>query len=597
LGVIKNKGNKIMKLSKVKLIGFRNFKNATINFNEKTLIIGANDVGKTNLLWAIRILLDRGLNDYDIEPKESDFYAYDETNKFEIYLYFDNVTEDAVVSRLKGFISDDDKLILSYKAIRDENTAKKSYKLYAGHKLDSLEEIEDRFYRKVLNIKYIGSRRDLNSYINREKNYLFELAKENREPEEVESDDKLLSEIQTTLKNDVDKKIPNLNFISKATLTINEELKDLSIHHKKQEIVFDTNASNIDKFINNVSIASKYKGKNILIGGDGRLNQIYLALWSAKNELKEEKIEEFSIICIEEPEAHLHPHQQRKLAEYLNKTLKGQVILTTHSPQITSEFSPNSIIRLLNEYGATRAASEGCSNIIDDAFSDFGYRMSIIPAEAFYSDVVLLIEGPSEELFYKTLAKQLDIDLDRLNISVMMVDGIGFKPFINILNSLEIEWVLRTDNDLFKIKEKEEYRFAGIQRGISFYKDYFEKDADFEKTLKEYEPYISGFIKPIPDENLKANKKIKEALKFFNIYIAEKDLENDLFNSEIKEDIKNYFSDGNDIIKSMQKRKATFMYDFIKNKKKSLKKLKDNNIASPLFRCVEIIERIQNETD
>lgn len=586
-----------MKLSKVKLIGFRNFKNATINFNEKTLIIGANDVGKTNLLWAIRILLDRGLNDYDIEPKDSDFYAYDETNEFKIFLYFDNVTEDAVVSRLKGFISDDDKLILSYKAIRDKKTAKKSYKLFAGHKIDSLEEIEDRFYRKVLNVKYIGSRRDLNSYINREKNYLFEIAKENREQEEVESDDKLLSEIQTTLKEDVDRKIPNLNFISKATLTINEELKDLSIHHKKQEIVFDTNASNIDKFINNVSIASKYKGKNILIGGDGRLNQIYLALWAAKNELKEEKIEEFSIICIEEPEAHLHPHQQRKLAEYLNKTLKGQVILTTHSPQITSEFSPNSIIRLLNENGATRAASEGCSKIIDNAFSDFGYRMSIIPAEAFYSDVVMLIEGTSEELFYKTLAKQLGIDLDRLNISIMMVDGIGFKPFINILDSLEIEWVLRTDNDIFKIKNKEEYRFAGVQRGISYYKDYFVKDDKFEKILEENEKLISGFTEPLPAESIEAANKIKEELNKFNIYIAEKDLENDLFNSEIKEDLEEYFSDYDDIVTLMQKRKATFMYDFLKNQKNSLVKLKSNNIASPLFRCVEIIERIQNEAD
>ncbi len=586
-----------MKLSKIKLKGFRNFKNATINFNEKTLIIGANDVGKTNLLWAIRILLDRSLNDYDIEPKESDFYAYDDTNEFEISLFFDNVTEDAVVSKLKGYISDDDKLILSYKATRDTKTAKKTYKLFAGHKIDGLEEIEDRFYRKVLNVKYIGSRRDLNSYINREKNYLFEIAKENREQEEVDSDDKLLSEIQTTLKEDVDKKIPDLNFISKATLTINEELKELSIHHKKQEIVFDTNASNIDKFINNVSIASKYKGKNILIGGDGRLNQIYLALWAAKNELKEEKIEEFSIICIEEPEAHLHPHQQRKLAEYLNKTLKGQVILTTHSPQITTEFSPNSIIRMLNENGATRAASGGCSKIIDEAFSDFGYRMSIIPAEAFYSDVVLLVEGASEELFYKTLAKQLGIDLDRLNISIMMVDGIGFKPFIDILNSLEIEWVLRTDNDVFKIKNKELYRFAGIQRGISYYKDYFVKDDKFEKIIEDNEQLISSFTKPIPAANIIAANRIKKELNEFNIYIAEKDLENDLFNSEIKEDLEKYFPDSDDIIGLMQKRKATFMYDFLKNKKNSLKKLKGNNLALPLFSCVEIIERIQNEAD
>jgi putative ATP-dependent endonuclease of OLD family len=68
-----------MKLSTVIIKGFRNFKNATINFNEKTLIIGANDVEKTNLIYAIRLLLDKSLSEYDIEPKDSDFYAYDDT--------------------------------------------------------------------------------------------------------------------------------------------------------------------------------------------------------------------------------------------------------------------------------------------------------------------------------------------------------------------------------------------------------------------------------------------------------------------------------------------------------------------------------------
>ena len=37
-----------MKLSTVKLKIFRNFKDASINFEYKSLIIGANDVGKTN---------------------------------------------------------------------------------------------------------------------------------------------------------------------------------------------------------------------------------------------------------------------------------------------------------------------------------------------------------------------------------------------------------------------------------------------------------------------------------------------------------------------------------------------------------------------
>ncbi len=190
-----------MKLSTVKLKGFRNFKDATINFEEKTLVIGANDVGKTNLLWAIRLLLDRRLNDFDIEPKDSDFYAFEETNSFEILLKFKNVVEDCVVSKLKGKISDNDELCLAYKAFRDKVTKAKSYILYAGISESKLEEIEDRYYRKVLNVQYISSRRDFHSYIDREKNHLFQLAKENREDKEIKEDDSLYGQIQGDLKN------------------------------------------------------------------------------------------------------------------------------------------------------------------------------------------------------------------------------------------------------------------------------------------------------------------------------------------------------------------------------------------------------------
>ncbi|MFB6320831.1 ATP-dependent endonuclease [Saccharicrinis sp. FJH54] len=588
-----------MKLSTVKLKGFRNFKNATINFEDKTLIIGANDVGKTNLLWAIRLLLDRKLNDFDIEPKDSDFYAFEETNSFEIILKFKEVVEDCVVSRLKGKISDKDELCLAYKAFRDKVTKAKSYNLYAGVSESKLEEIEDRYYRKVLNVQYISSRRDFHSYINREKNYLFQLAKENRDDKEISADDKLYAQIQSDLKS-VDDKIPKLNFIASATKSLNEELASLSLHHKKQNIVFDTDASNIDSFIKNVSIASNNNGENVKIGGDGRLNQIYLALWASRNELKEEKIEEVTIVCIEEPEAHLHPHQQRKLAEYLNSTINGQVFITSHSPQITCEFSPNSIVRLFSQNNSTLAASDGCSKIINDAFEDFGYRLSIIPAEAFFADVVLLIEGPSEELFYKTLAKQIGVDLDRLNISILMVDGVGFKTFIKILNSLNIDWVLRTDNDIFRIPKKDEYRFAGVQRCIDYYRSFFNKDTDTESILKENESLISGFGTKIPPkENNEAAIKLIKELEDYDLYISQKDLENDIFNSPIKGDLLDFFYglDQDEIIEAMQKRKASFMYDFLKKKKDDLKKLDGDFISIPLKRCVEIVEKLHNEAD
>lgn len=588
-----------MILTSIRLKGFRNFKKAKINLNKKSLIIGANDVGKTNLLWAIRLLLDRSLSDYDIEPKDSDFYAYEETNEFKIILCFTDVVDDCVVSKMKGKISDDNNLFIAYEAYRDKTTKSKSYKLFAGRSIKELEEIEDRYYRKVLNIKYISSRRDFHNYINREKNYLFQIAKEDRNEQQTEADDKLYTEIQNDLKG-VDEKIPKLNFISSATDTINKELSKLSLHHNKQKVIFDATTSDVNSFIKSVSIASKSNEQNILIGGDGRLNQIYLALWASRNELTEQSLREVTIFCIEEPEAHLHPHQQRKLADYLNLSLKGQVLLTSHSPQIASEFSPNSIIRLLNEKGASRASSQGCSQIIDEAFNDFGYRLSIIPAEAFFADVVFLIEGPSEELFYKTLSKQLNIDLDRLNISILMVDGIGFSTFIKILNSLEIDWVLRTDNDIFKIAKKSEYRFAGVQRCIKYYKEFFQLDGTTEKLLLEHELNLQWSGTSQPEKvNIDSAEIITNELENYGMYLSINDLENDLLNSALNTDIQEYFKDldKDEIILAMQKRKASFMYDFIKNNKNTLSKLRENAIAKPLLECKRIIENIQNEAN
>ncbi|KAF2508719.1 AAA family ATPase [Flavobacterium zhairuonense] len=583
-----------MELTKVKIRGFRNFKDATIRLNQKSLIIGSNDIGKTNFFHALRILLDRGFSDYDLEPKDSDFYVYEEVNEYTISLYFENVTEDCVVAKLKGRISDNDKFMLRYQAFRDPDTKAKHYKLWAGPSLAKLEEIEDRFYRKVLNVKYISSRRDFHAYISREKNHLLETAKANRNPEQITQDDLLYEDIRGELQQ-IDKKIPDLHFISSATSTINEELKKLSLHHGKQEINFDASTSNVDAFINNVSISSHTDGKSILIGGDGRLNQIYLALWASRNQLTEDNLREVTIFCIEEPEAHLHPHQQRKLADYLNVSIAGQVLISSHSPQIASEFSPNSIVRLHKTDGAAKAASDGCSAVIGEAFEDFGYRMSIIPAEAFFADVVFLVEGPSEQLFYKTLATQLGIDLDHYNISILMVDGIGFNVFAKILEALKIEWVMRTDNDIFKLPKKDLYTFAGIRRGINAYRNYYQADPQMEKILKAHEVNIREFPKSMPDPvNIKSAAEIRKALEPFNIFLSEVDLENDIYNSKLKKELETFFDldDKEEILKAMTKNKAIFMYRFIKKNKAALPKLKDSPLAAPLHVSVKLAQEI-----
>lgn len=579
-----------MRLKTLYIKGFRNFKEATINFNNQSLIIGANDVGKTNLLYALRILLDRGFSDLDLELKESDFYAYEETNEVIITAFFDDIKEDCILSKMKGDISGDGNLVIKYLATKGED-----YKFFCG-KSDADEDLHEYaipYYRKVLNIKYINSKRDFWGYINKTKNILLQQAKEDRSAETIDMDDALYKQISDKLK-EVDSQIPELSYVKNATEQINEELNKLAIHNQEQKVVFDTASTDTDSVINKISITSKHGDKKLLIGGEGRLNQIYLSLWASQNRISEYS-NEVSILCVEEPEAYLHPHQQRELARYLCQVLKGQVILTSHSPYIVCEFSPNSIMRLYKDDQETKVASDGCSSVIEEGFDGFGYRMSVIPAEAFFADCVILVEGQSELIFYKTLAKQIGIDLDRLNISILSVEGVGFNTYAKILGALGIYWVARTDNDIFKIQHQDAYRFAGIERGLDLAKQSCDLEETDEKVIDAYSCKIHGFVdkNSIPSKVLEAADKLRDVLANYDIFIADVDFETDLCNGPLKDALKEYYGDllsDSSLIKKMKSHKAINIYDFLKNHKERLEALADDYVAKPLLSAKNYIE-------
>ncbi|EEF23887.1 conserved hypothetical protein [Ricinus communis] len=321
-------------------------------------------------------------------------------------------------------------------------------------------------------------------------------------------------------------------------------------------------------------------GSNVSLGGDGRNNQILLALWKAKASREFDHENEVVIYCVEEPEAHLHPHQQRKLAAYLTSALKGQTLVTSHSPQIVSGYSPDSVIRLKRNISGTYAASKGCSNCISDAWDNMGYRMSILPAEAFFASAVLLIEGPSELLFYTELAKQLDIDLDYYNISILSVNGVDFEVYAQILKAMEIPFAVRTDNDISDLaiggqKNPRTIRIlAGLNRCL--------KLIDLAPLPHKEMPYEHQHC--FADGTRTGVASLTEPREIYPAFI---DLEHDL-SSHLEEEFIDFKGSVAATIKYLQGSKAIRMREFLSKYKGCVKTLAVTNLAKPLTYCVEL---------
>lgn len=216
--------------------------------------------------------------------------------------------------------------------------------------------------------------------------------------------------------------------------------------------------------------------------GLGYSNLIYMILELAsfiekfKNS-KEEKLSNFLVVLIEEPEAHMHPQMQQVFISQISDLIKQarkennlliQVIITTHSSHILSEagIDLEKGFNRIRYFNKTTIINKDKSTTIKINNQDFNglkvkddkrtFRflkqyLTLHKSDLFFADKVILVEGVTERMLLPQMIKKTAKNLCSEYVSVLEVGGAYAHSFKELLEFIGVKTLIITDIDSAKM--------------------------------------------------------------------------------------------------------------------------------------------------
>lgn len=446
-----------MKLRKISIENFRNLRKVDVFPRQMTVIVGENSAGKSNFIYALRLLFDTRAEKLRLDLSKDDINnaAYnDGENHFSITVEIGDLQKHIEVETCfkERIDKDGDETFV---------TIEGKYQLDEDGEYTWKTEVlppRERFNDPIPMTRRMSGAIPL---------YFLDAVRDAARDTRATGGGllaELLSDVDyRDVQNDVKTHLSNAN----TALNKSQDIIKLSSGLTKQftphtpggqsEISVAIATEDTSRLINgfrlNIRKTPGSPQSEIYRHGTGLQNLILVAMFRHR---VDSKMKGIPMLAIEEPEAHLHPHSQRCLFKDLS-AIDAPIILTTHSPEIVKYADPLSLVLFRSTAPDETTAYQLDPNKVDDSNrKDLAKLIQGGRADLFFARAIIIVEGKSELIALPAFAEVLGCDLDRDGISIVSADGNSYAFILKSCqkNQFAIPTTVTYDTDVLKKESK-----------------------------------------------------------------------------------------------------------------------------------------------